>query len=765
MPDDSSGSLATATTTDGLKFLLTEFRAAGVGSNFWEKQSDAEDIRLAKWDGQSDDGKKWDTNLGNGTPAFPWNGASDVRCYQADEVINESVAIKVGAFWKSDVRVEGVEPSDLGPASSSTRFMEWMRDSSMRQQLQMEVELAAQYEDWYGWCALHTSWDRLISYRWRTIDMQEMAQIADGLQNQPIPEGEDGDIQRNLAMFPIVIADPAHEDIAIATTKLLYRTYVNAQLPSGLDETEIPDLSSGKARKIVRELRKEGRAEIPIPYVCRNKPSITALKPWRDIIFPTDTTDIQSARCVFIRQFLTEADLRAAVLSEGWDEEFVEEAIKTKGRLSVWNFQNKSVVNPVSDWTFAQQKNNLIEIIYAYHRAVDDDGIAAVYCTSFSANITSGQDGGDAFLVGKSGMIDSPSIDEYPLDIHRRESLDRQVMASRGIPEILQTSQREEKVIRDSVMDLISISTIPPLNVYKGTMATRYRFAPAAENMVTPGREPRLLEVPEGGGAFAAQYLTTLRSGVDHYFGRVREDVPPQLSSMLTEPKVRRFLSVWGNALKRAFCLWQKMEPEMFQKVTGDESPGEQSEKLDFIFHFDVAQLNPDMMEKKLAAFSQLKLEDSPGVMNQAALIQMKARMIDPVMAKLLVMDQGPASQQLFDKVKADVVAMSDGNEATYTDAAKDPSAQSRMQYLSQIIGANQRYVARLSPETLQLVGIQPQGPMQMQQGQQQQQVDPLFDALVKKYAENARMGAMQQQNKVTGRIGVNQATPGTVTG
>lgn len=219
---------------------------------------------------------------------------------------------------------------------------------------------------------------------------------------------------------------------------------------------------------------------------------------------------------------------------------------------------------------------------------------------------------------------------------------------------------------------------------------------------------------------------------------------------------MRRFLCCWAKALKMAFCLWQKNEPEIFERVTSEPSPGEDAEKLDFIFHFDVAQLNPDAMEKKLAAFSALLPEDTPGVINRSALIQAKARMIDPALAKQLVMESGPASQALFEKVKADMVAMSDGNEATYVDAAKDPSAPARGQYLTQIISSNIKYLQRLDPALLQEMQIQV--PPQLAKAGAGQ-VDPIFSALVEKYIKNLQLAISQQQNKQIGRIGVNQNT------
>lgn len=738
------------TTKESLSALLREFRAAGTSGDYWARQQSAEDTRLARWDGQSDDGKKWDKNLPEGQKAFPWNGASDVRCYQVDEVINESVATKLTAFWRSEVRVEGIEPGDIAAGSASTRFMEWMRDNDMRDNLNEDVELSAQWEDWYGWCGLHVCWDRQVSYKWRTIDLAELSQLGQQISQSPDMPQEVAMFGQRLSNLPAVVADPESESIAIEVVKLLYRIYVNQSLSRGLYEQDIPDLSATRAREVVRELRKADSAKIPIPYLCRNKPTVTALKPWRDIVVPADITDLESARAIFVRQFYSEADLRAMAISDEWDRDFVEEAVKTKGRLSVWTLSSQGLLNPLWQWTHSQQRQELIEIIVGYHKAVDEDGIIATYYTIFSAHLTTGENQSDQMLVAKSGMLEYPHAGEYPIVLVRRELLDRQVMSSRSMAEILGTSQREEKVLRDAVMDWCSIGVIPPMNVYKGAMGQRYKFAPGAENLCTAGREPKLLDIPGNGPTFAAQYLERIRANADTYFGRVRETVPPQLTQVLLEPRIRRFLAAWSKALKMAFCLYQHYAPEVFARVTSADNPVDDAVNLDFIFHFDVAQLNPEMMEQKLTAFSNLLPEDSVGVIDRSALIRAKARMIDPALARELVMDQGPASQQLFEKVKADVIGMSDGNEAAYTDAANDPTAQGRAQFLSQIIGANARYLSRLDPAVLQELGLRPMG--------EGGQVDPIFSSLMERYLKNIQLGVSQQQNKIVGRIGVNNS-------
>jgi len=764
MPVIEQETLATATTTD-INLLIREFHDAGIGGDFWNRQQLIEDTRLARWDAQSDDGKKWDRNLPDGSKAFPWNGASDVRVFQADEIINEAVAVDGSAFWRSDVRVEGVEPGDIASASSCSRFMQWMRDNSMRQELQDEVELSSQYRFWYGWTVLHVTWERLVSYQWKSLDMDSLSQLAMQLSQQAetLPP-ELQEFAAQLMAFPSMVGNEEMDDLSADFIKVMYRAYVAQYLPSTMTDFDIPELSTSRAKKIVRDLRTSGKSQAPWPYVCKNKPSITALKPWRDIVVPSDTTDLQSARAIFVRQLISEADVRAMEQSDNWDHEFIEAAVQTKGRMSVWNYASANeVYDPLYKWSFTKQRNNLIEIVYAYHRAVDDDGLSAVYSTVFSPHITASDTSSEP-LYARTGLLDHPDMDEYPVVAVRRELLDRQVMSSRGVPELTMTSQREEKTLRDSMMDWCSVGVSPPLNVYKGTMGQRYEFGPAVQNLVTSGREPKLMDIPSEGPRFAAEYLALLKQGVDRYFARHREDIPPEIAMMVMEPRVRRFLDGWGQALRMAFALYQHYAPETFERVTGQPMPQLINNKLDFIFHFDVAQLHPEMMEKKLLAFSNLLPEDSVGVINRPALIAAKARMIDPVLAEQLIMDQGAASQLLFDKVKSDLVAMSDGNDGSYIDAAKDNTAQSRKQYVQQIVSQNIKYMQRLDPAILQELGLQSPFNSGMGQGNAGMagpmgggEVDPIFSSLLEKYLKNLQLAIDQQQNKVIGRIGVAQ--------
>ena len=134
---------AISTDEPDIKWILSEFRKSGQDGNYWARVSSAEDTRLNRWDSQDDSGKKLDVNMPNGETAFPFNGANDARVYLADGVINENVAIKTSAFWRSELQVQAVNPNSISDSSTAKTFCLWLRDSKLRRQLMEEVEHVA----------------------------------------------------------------------------------------------------------------------------------------------------------------------------------------------------------------------------------------------------------------------------------------------------------------------------------------------------------------------------------------------------------------------------------------------------------------------------------------------------------------------------------------------------------------------------------------------------------------------------------------------
>jgi len=781
---DDPENKAIASDEPDIDWLCREFRRSGTGGDFWSRIRVAEDTRLNRWPGQSDDGKKHDNQLAEGQPAVPFEGANDSRVYMADDIINEGVAIDTTAFWRADLKVSNITPNALDDAGQATMFLSWLRDVKLRAELEEEVELFSQYRRWYGWAGLHILWNREVSYESKTVKLDEL--IATAQQVSQAPQAQMSDEQRQiisvLSVFPQAIQNSDMRKQAVDLMQFLYRTYVMNTMPERMTEDDLPNLSAKRAGQFVDDLRDHGETEIPFPYLCKNQPSIMALKPWRDIFVPTDTAGFQNSRLVTIRWHMTEAFLMAKVLAQEWDEEFVELALKTKGRTSVWNYSDvgMAITTSISQWGWLQQQTEMIEILCSYQKQIDQNGVLSVYYTIYSPYITDDTkkttkvkrsrkygtfSGGEIASVhnsrayAKHGLLDYPQSNGYPIVLSRREHLDRQLVATRGVSEILITQQREQKVMHDAVVDHTNVSVGPPLFVPKSNPMQRYDMTPFAQNSCQKGREPTPLQLPTGGLPVAIEFMEYLDRKNHRYFGQFSEDVPPAVNQSKIERDVRGFLAAWGQAFQQAYELSHRFAPELIERVTRmpvSNRSDSQAAELDFILHYDISHLNPETFEQKLKLLSQVKMQDQGNVINGNKLTSWIARAIDPMMARELVQPEQIGNAMTMKEVGDDIMAMFLGNPPNIRDMKNDATAPSRMQMAKQIVMSNPKYMQALDPKLLQQIAGQPLPPQMIQQlGIGQHPPDPFFSNGFGQYMANIQFGVQEQNNKITGITGI----------
>jgi hypothetical protein len=79
-----------------------------------------------------------------------------------------------------------------------------------------------------------------------------------------------------------------------------------------------------RAKKALRELRKTGVAELPIVRRQVNAPDVKTLAPDGDFFFPPYVTDPQRAPYCFWKTYYTPQELENKVVTDGWDEDFVD---------------------------------------------------------------------------------------------------------------------------------------------------------------------------------------------------------------------------------------------------------------------------------------------------------------------------------------------------------------------------------------------------------------------------------------------------------
>lgn len=695
---NSKDKLVFSSDTPDIGYLIEEYQRSVQNGGNIANMNHNDDIRLSRWAGQSDDGKKHSVDRPEGDPAFPFEGASDVRCRLTDSTINEIVAILMTTFDRCQVKVAGTEINDYDFAASANILMNWLTRNKLRSEIRREAELLAQYGTQYGWAALNIIWEKEMAIRHQSISLDDVLAMAQ--------EAAQGNPNSALLDLPAAIMDETREDFAISIIQQF-----------------VPTLKLKAIKQAVRDLREKGFAKIPEQYISKNQPSIIAVKPYEEISFPPETIDIQSARVVFRRTFVSEVELRSMATSYDWTPEFIEQAVNTAGLSSQYSDPNlmpaASLIN-----NQVHRNDNLIELVYAYSRQIDEDGIQGVYQTIFCPI-----NGTELYA---SHELLGYAHNKYPFVIYRRENLRRPIYESRGIPELTMTEQEEVKAQRDAIRDRTAFTTMPPVLVKKRFSGIN-KIAPGIHLPVTSPDDYRFMPAPTGETGTAFNLIDRVLMDNAGYFGLHNPNIMPAKMQTLQQHMVNTWLDVWSEAFGMTFSLMlQYMTPAELEGITGSPVPqgvSGISNMYDFNIKYDVRELDTQFVIEKLKAITQFVLPlDSGGVIDKNKLVKAAIEAIDPDKAKDLIMNTASASQMLYKEIQSDVALMMLGNEAQYVE--NDPAAPTKLQYIQDIMQKNQR-------------------------AQQSMQQDPQFRAMLENYIKNLQMSAMQQQNKQIGRTGV----------
>jgi len=676
--------------------LIKEYSRAGGYNNSGWRRTRADNTRFAKWSGQTHDGKKH-ANDPNEEP-FPWEGASDTRVRLADGIINENVDILATSFWRGVLRAAPIEASDGSKSAVATSLLGYYRDNIMRNELRQEVQLAAQWGQQYGVSVIQVGWDRQVSKKIHTVTMDEIIGMA-----EQAAEGS------ALANLPGMIKDEDQEDAVVEMVQ------------------EELGLNKRRARKMVKELREKDTTEMPMDHVVKNAPSVTALKVHEDIYVAPETIELSNAPAIFRRHWMSETQLREQATLQGWGKEWLAQVLNTKGRMAEYNDVMPSQLNAESGYQDAYE--NLYEVVYSYSKKVDEDGVPNVWCTVFHPAISKWH--------GKHEMLDYCN-GNYPFFAYRREWLTRRLLDSRGVSEICETWQGEQKAQRDALYDRASLTVLPPF-VYPARSSQVYRLQPGSAIPEMRPNEIRFLDPPKSNPQESLDVVNYVQNQADDYFGRFTENTNPVSSQTKRQAMVENWLMTWSEVFSKVFQLVQEyVSEEELQRISGAQagfpnSPEEIAGRFDLRVSFDVRELDQDFMLRKMDIISKMVLpEDTAGVIDRAALTKFKMNLLDPVLAGTVIPeDKTGATQKVFDQVNQDVALMALGNEANYQE--KDPTAGMKLEHLQKIVQANPKY-------------------QQMLQGDEQ------FAALMENYNKAMSFQIQQEQNAQIGRIGVSPA-------
>lgn len=753
--------------------LMEEFKLAGVLPNGGYDLGYNEETRRMIWAGQSPDGRRWDENMPEGQPALPWNGSSDTRYPLVDGVCNDEVTMLKTAFRRAEVRASAIDPDKAELAAGVTGYLHWMVNTKYKRLLRLETELSAQFSREHGFCVAYVGWEREIGKRRVTVTMEDLQEVSGGggsesgtsaggspMNAQEEPAGGDALAQTSPGgaategrwSLSALVMDPTREEEAVASVQGMFGQYVKATLASNgrsgetdLFEEEVArhgTLSKTAARKAVKELRELGTTKVAVPYVCKNQALVRVLKPYQEFLAARGTMMLQEARALFWRRWMTEGELESKQ-AEGWDPAWIEEVKKTKGNISSWasaigsgqssTGPSMKVVGGSTYLRVNEESNPLIEVVYGYVRKVDEDGVTGIYETIFSPHVSKNPLGGDtSSFCGKHELLDY-AHGRYPFVELKRENLGRALTDSRSVPEVAGTWQNEVKKQRDMLFNRADWDTLPPVQVPK-LGGVDYRLGPGAQVPLNKAQEIKGITLGAAAPSLALELVQLIGVQKDEYFGQPNAAVDPGKTAAKQMNAADDFYMFWGEVLLHMFALTLQFNRAEVDRMSGSpETAALQAESVleqfDIGLEFDVRELHPDFLEKKLKAVNEQVLPgDVAGVIDRTAYTTLQLRMLDPRLAQKVVQEKGAASQKMYDEVELNVMRMAQGNEARYVE--NDPTAKMKMQFLQTIVEGNPNYQAWL-------------------------QKDKRFGALMQNYAKNLQMSVDQQENKTIGRIGV----------
>lgn len=684
-------------------------------TSIWQRQQEARELRFNIWDGQSPDGRKYEEALGE--QPLPFNGCSDTRVPLLDSIIQDIKDTVHLLFFRASVQSLPVEPNDTAKAQAISTVVRYLRDREMRFELEDEVELAAEYVwgDDPGLAIIEVSWMRDTNLRRATLTLEQLAILyATGENNPANVAPDDPRLEPEmLGDFEDLVLNPVREEELAAWLASVY-----------------PLVATPAIRRAVRSLKRDGTAELPVPEVRENRPSVQALRYMEDIFFPVGTANIQSARSIHRREFVNEEQLWERTFTLGWDADVVEEIIeKGRGQSLLSGTLGRSA--PRTGERFSgpglavNEEDHLYEIWWSYSRRADELGVMGVYCTIWSA--------AEPDRAIKHELRPNRH-GKYPFCVRPRERISRQLTESRGFAGPLGTHQTEIKVQRDARSNYTQLVASPPYKHRMDQGAFDLIVAPNAGIPVMKSEDIEWFSPPGQLPAASIEIERSTRRDVDEYVGRQTPEQDPNRVAAKQQRQGDRFFALWREVFLMVLSdCGDFYSTEELARITGlnGEPAGIKPEdlqgRMDFLLEIDARDLNLEYAMKKLEALTRIMSVDSGGTLDRTPIAEWAAFTVDPVLARRSVKPAGEVTQREIEATKNAVVQMANGIEPDMPVAGINP--QLRMRVLMDTVGS--------SPQLIQLAR-QP-GP---------------FQQLLENYQKYLTQQLTQEENKVVGRIG-----------
>jgi hypothetical protein len=643
----------------------------------WRSYNDRRNI----WPGKTVDLRK------GGPNAFPWQGASDQESNVVGERLDTYVALSSQALERSHIRAMATNPMSLPKAAIVSSFVKWMRTTYIPN-FKTEMELAANHLYEKGVCVAYVGWERKTRTSLQLVTMDEIAQSENGeAMVETIMTGEDDDL----------------------VSQALIGQFKGMTLP--------------RAKKVLRQLRSKGEAEIPYVRDTEN-PIVHTCCPDGEIVMPSWITDPQKSPWIFWQEPMTAQMLLQKVETEGWDKEWVDNAIlKYRGLDNLTSQFNGIVTNQFWQTTFIDDQE-LVMVVRAYQRLIDQiDGSEGIFCTIFSPH--------DTDKYAKHELLNG--YDDYPFVFGRLSQDSKLFYESAPMSNVLRGPQMQVKVELDSRIDRTSIATLPPRRAPAGRPAPNW--GPGSTIFEKRAGEHGFMDIPPFDQGSIEIQSTMLRQA-DKAVGL---DMDSPLAPIRQQFFLGKFLYFSRDCLAETFRLFQRVGPEeVYFQVSGNADPqtiskGSPDDNFSFTIGFDTMMTDPENAKTQIEQLVSLVSIDRNGRIDLDKLLELLAFSISPVAADYVLQPKEASQEKMLREVTDDLSKIFAGIEV--------PARPSGAPVALQII---QGYAG------------QPDVAQRLQQ-------DEAFRGRLENYAGQYSFQVQQAENAQIGKIGTPPASMGGV--
>ena len=720
--------------TPKVKELLDALDDAINNAQQWIARMELADATMwSVWENQTPDGLKH-AGANDADSPVPWEGASDTRVRVSAAKVIETTAREALALANANLKISGREGLDDSRAIRATTLFKWIVDSQMGRKANTALVLGRLYRAVYGVNVFNVEWTRDERVVVEEVSFEEFA-AANGF---PLPENFEGlgSLYARMSQLPEGMPLTPEDEALVNVLNLFYSDDGKDDALKLIAES-YPDSSKKRVAEALDAWRSDAPAKLCVRRVVSQKPEWTALLPFDDVFFPVSTQDLQDAPWIAVREWLTPQQVRRMELLDGWDSDFVKAVIDAKGFNSLTDVRQKikagSFDLPYSlSKTDPEDDENLCEVFYIYYRAINDEGVEAIYRLVASNSIATKDEG---LLYGKNEIYEVAD-GEYPFIEQTYLRTDKTLLDNVGIPWLLRFTQQNIKNMRDKRLDLADISTIPPITRDKRDSTDPLQLGPASVIYERTRGTTQWLNPPNSRVDLPIELERTELADAGRITGSAELGVPQPTVQYVQQNDTGDYLKSIRPLFVKTFRLLQQFLPTtVVMRVSGAiQKPFETSAEeirgdFDLTVSYDPSNGDEELKKLKIQTIRELMGMDANGIVDGNVAVKYIAQLIDPSFADLAITDESQGQQKIILEEKQNIALMMTGQSAPLK--KEEAGAKLRLQLIMQEMQQNPVVAAAAA---------------------QNERIKAVFDQRIK----NLQMQLMQQQNKTIGALGVN---------